>query len=1778
MVASSTIHLAGLLYASAHIVTARPPQQSHSHFHSSHPGLELRNSCRNLVSPFDYSAKVRARDEDDLPLCFLAEAPTSDLLLGVRQAAAEDDYSCSENKPCSNGACCPKATGYCNYGEEACGTTGTSPNDVCWSNCDAYAECGRDALVPGTECPLNVCCSKFGFCGMTSEFCEVTDDEETSCQSNCKQPGSGASDSNVRQRIIGYYEAWAHDRECQNMNFKDIPVGALTHAYFSFAFITPGTYMIAPMDDLSPDLFEDFTAIKQGNTGLKAIIAVGGWSFNDPGATQTVFSDMVASPESRKTFIGNLMGFMRKYGFDGVDFDWEYPGADDRGGKSSDGENFVTFLKELDEVNNDQPEKYVVSFTVPTSYWYLRHFDLTAVDHVDFVNVMSYDLHGIWDSTNPIGSHVYAHTNLTEIKDAFDLFWRNGVKAEKLNLGLGFYGRSFQLSDPTCYTPGCMFRGGASPGPCSQNSGTLTYREIMDIVKDKDLEPYYDEENAVKYVTWNEDQWVSYDDAETFQQKIDFANDLGLGGLLIWALDQDTDNLEALTGVVGEGNLRLFSKQAANADTMEGVSVPDCYVTDCGGTCDAGFLKIENQPCGSATWLTRHSTESDSLLCCPLGGAPSASDCEWRGTAPSCNGHCHEDEVALELNRWGDGKYCEDGNKAYCCKTSLENECYWTGEGQRCNGDDVALTFAGTFLQRLADIAGFSGLIGLLLEDALNEANIELLKLYCCPKDQIDSWQNCAWHGEEGSCFDNHCPTGHSVQLTDNAYGEGIDCGIRLERTRVFCCDPADNQSPFLPVELGKLFPSPPQGDNVDTDYELSTDETWGTSRDKNGGDDDEPDNAAFQFVVLASPEELQVSLDKRDGSHWDLNCYDADPVSEEPQTIQMVCTDMSENSNCHKIGLGKGVPGTILQMPEGCGPGKYAVAVDMKMAEKQILPRKFGGLAHKPIIYDLTFDYDFSRVPREEGQDTQMRVDFSNEPGYWDTIVAAAASKKRKSKRTLEDVGGDHVRWLEEEFRDDFHLNSGLFTREIHERWFGSGIIAWLTEMLSPTISKEFKHVLDNTYTLNIIDAEWDCPLHSGRLLAQAETNVHVETSFGFTLVCRLLPEIDLSDSFLTFTNNGEITATFRLEAYLDLHYDSLEKSLIRIPFPGAAFKIPGIALIGPALHLKGRIEAGLVLSAVMETQVDIASWEFQTTLPPNDEYKPEEPTKAGWGDTGDFNGVQYPQFYAGVTADGNLKAHAIAAVEFGISFDTRWNVGGDAIASVVADGWVEAKAHSEFNTVASCPFVWGVNVGVDLYAQAQAPDLFNWKMDKFPLPGSGMKSIIPMDECPGTSGGLPEEKRKRGLSSVSLRNEIAQPSQDTRENFNNGTLLNKRAKVVVPAVIVIPAQKMLCPEASQGGKTSTACELIKGWEDDQYTSALRKREYTDGGEEHLHKWDRRVTDSSRTTKACLSTYKSSGGIPFLAPPYDTSGTLNTKVTNVKVYGYVQPGVCNNFDFDGNRDYPAAADLEDGWATEHILELQLVSQFFDNLQSRLGSSLPNYNPGGNGKQNMCQVLRTLWQGVTENQRPVFDGKTRDPVNHVLAVLPGNDNNYKNEFVLLDSSVNTAKERMFSGDATIQNDDTMRGYDGDGDRAVKNLKDVMTAMKYLQDSTIASHLLAQKVRIGDRLRDLDTVALPAMRKTKLTGAAYGVWQPMGLEALWNTFMRDKGATARSKAILHIDTHLAILKEGFVNDFKKEQAATQAAQGDTVLQDLIEKIDKLDVEWARYKPNSWTNPF
>nr|AGV54773.1 pro-hevein [Phaseolus vulgaris] len=62
-------------------------------------------------------------------------------------------------------------------------------------------QCGRQA--GGSRCSGNLCCSQFGWCGNTAEYCSPSQN----CQSNCW--GSGGSASNVRA-TYHYYQPEQH--------------------------------------------------------------------------------------------------------------------------------------------------------------------------------------------------------------------------------------------------------------------------------------------------------------------------------------------------------------------------------------------------------------------------------------------------------------------------------------------------------------------------------------------------------------------------------------------------------------------------------------------------------------------------------------------------------------------------------------------------------------------------------------------------------------------------------------------------------------------------------------------------------------------------------------------------------------------------------------------------------------------------------------------------------------------------------------------------------------------------------------------------------------------------------------------------------------------------------------------------------------------------------------------------------------------------------------------------------------------------------------------------------------------------------------------------------------------------------------------------------------------------------------------------------------------------------------------------------------------------------
>jgi chitinase len=110
---------------------------------------------------------------------------------------------------------------------------------------------------------VQVCCSKFGFCGTTQDFCDGKVVSKPEC--------SGRSSDAV---TIGYYEGWNGQRPCGRMPPAEIPLGYYTHIFYSFALINPQTFHIAPMDTETASHYDDVAALKAKQSGLQVWIGM----------------------------------------------------------------------------------------------------------------------------------------------------------------------------------------------------------------------------------------------------------------------------------------------------------------------------------------------------------------------------------------------------------------------------------------------------------------------------------------------------------------------------------------------------------------------------------------------------------------------------------------------------------------------------------------------------------------------------------------------------------------------------------------------------------------------------------------------------------------------------------------------------------------------------------------------------------------------------------------------------------------------------------------------------------------------------------------------------------------------------------------------------------------------------------------------------------------------------------------------------------------------------------------------------------------------------------------------------------------------------------------------------------------------------------------------------------------------------------------------------------------------------------------------------------------
>ncbi|MGW8375894.1 chitinase C-terminal domain-containing protein [Actinacidiphila sp. SB3-2] len=455
-----------------------------------------------------------------------------------------------------------------------------------------------------------------------------------------------------KRRTIGYFTGWRTGKDGQPAYLaSDIPWDKVTHLNYAFAHVgkdnrisvgadgekNPATGMTWPgvagaeMDPALPykGHFNLLNKFKKQHPDVKTLISVGGWAetggyFGEDGKrvdsggfySMATNADGSVNAAGIDAFADSAVDFVRKYGFNGVDIDYEYPTSMKDAGNPLDWplangrraglvKGYATLMKalreKLDRAGAADGRHYLLSVAAPSSGYLLRGMETYQVQkYLDYVNIMSYDLHGAWNEhvgpnaalfddgkdSELAGAGVYTTSQYGGIgylnTDWAYHYFRGSMPAGRINIGLPYYTRGFK--NVTGGTDGLWGRAPATE--CPAGSGLTKCGDgavgIDNLWHDKDTNgkespagsnPMWHAKNLEKGVVgdyakqygfpadtkltgtyarkydatlkspwlWNAEKkvFLSTEDEQSVGAKADYVADRGIGGAMIWELAGD---------------------------------------------------------------------------------------------------------------------------------------------------------------------------------------------------------------------------------------------------------------------------------------------------------------------------------------------------------------------------------------------------------------------------------------------------------------------------------------------------------------------------------------------------------------------------------------------------------------------------------------------------------------------------------------------------------------------------------------------------------------------------------------------------------------------------------------------------------------------------------------------------------------------------------------------------------------------------------------------------------------------------------------------------------------------------------------------------------------------------------------------------------------------------------------------------------------------------------------------------------------------------------------
>lgn len=291
-------------------------------------------------------------------------------------------------------------------------------------------------------------------------------------------------------RVVAYVPNWI-DLESFA---QEIDYGKITH--INVAFENPAN----AEGDLSFNRKNEVLIAKAHENQVKILVSIGGGAAAGDKKLKGRYFDLL-SEAKRGGFVTKLAEYVSVHGFDGLDVDIEGPSIN---------EDYGSFISDLGRVL--KPKGKLLTAALSKGYGG-RNVPDSVFEHFDFVNIMAYDGAGPWDRNSP-----GQHSSMEFAKDNVDYWLDRGLPRSRSVLGVPFYGYGF--------------------GEAFRRSG-YSYSAIVA------AHPGAEVSDQVGNTIW-------YNGIPTIRAKSRYVVDQGLGGIMIWSLNQDVAGDRSLLAVIHE--------------------------------------------------------------------------------------------------------------------------------------------------------------------------------------------------------------------------------------------------------------------------------------------------------------------------------------------------------------------------------------------------------------------------------------------------------------------------------------------------------------------------------------------------------------------------------------------------------------------------------------------------------------------------------------------------------------------------------------------------------------------------------------------------------------------------------------------------------------------------------------------------------------------------------------------------------------------------------------------------------------------------------------------------------------------------------------------------------------------------------------------------------------------------------------------------------------------------------------------------------------------------